>query len=522
MSSPNNQQPEAGDGQSGLVIEEMLAAMLEATATTSNIKSKTSPSAALDEPKSDRIDLRRFKSHGPKFRGPFQAVEPFLNWIRGVQIHFTTRAITNDDDKLHVISGLLEETNLLAFYATKVNNYMGKPWSDFKTRLFEYALPQSWRSDLKEKIQHIAMSDTESFTTYSTRARTLQSMFNFDKRALSDHALAELVVYCMPPDLKAKVKEWQLLDSPDFNYSAFEQRCSLFYENLPQHRFSPTNAALPPYNCNDPDIMWRIHTYLNSVGRCHFCKKTCGNAAGTCPGPCDQNRVMIPDLFVTPPKPPNYSATRAWNSPQPPPRPPSSAPGRPLGRPAGVATLTDEANECPALSASAIALYSEVDGAVQLNALAGLTLDEIVENECHPLSDADFINDTTENPVYYEDCGLATATVSGEDHADPAFNEDCLGHLLVDKTKWVPPSLSPARPLHQFHNGLTHSSPYCGCHSDALINTYVPSLLNQSSPSVFPGTLSTLATSDAQDYYHKTGFGINNSICATEAPRPAL
>ncbi|OAV87483.1 hypothetical protein PTTG_10608, partial [Puccinia triticina 1-1 BBBD Race 1] len=336
MPSPNNQQPDTGDGQSGMVIKEMLAAMLalqkttqiqlqttqklndsclnklEATATTSNIKTKTSALTASAEPKSDRIDLCRFKSDGPKFQGPFQAVEPFLNWIRGVQIHFTTRDISNNNDKLHVIGSLLEETNLLAFYATKVNNYI-----------------------IMEKIQHITMRDTKSFATYSTRA--------------------QLVVYGMPQDLKAKVKEWQLLDAPNFKYSAFKQCCSLFYKNLPQHRFHPTNATLPSYERNDPDILWHIHAYLNLVGRCHFCKKTCRNAAGTCPGPCDRNRVMIPDLFVTPPKPPNYSAPRAWTRPQPPPRPLSSAPGRALGRPAGVATLTDEINKYPALSASAIA-----------------------------------------------------------------------------------------------------------------------------------------------------------------------
>ncbi|OAV91357.1 hypothetical protein PTTG_08038 [Puccinia triticina 1-1 BBBD Race 1] len=194
--------------------------------------------------------------------------------------------------------------------------------------LFEYALPQSWQSNIKEKIQHIAMKDTESFTAYSTQARMLQSMLNFDNITLSDHDLAELVVYGMPQDLKAKAKEWQLLDAPDFKYSVFKQRCSLFYETLPQHRFCPGSSPPPSsYNQGDPNFVWRIHAYLDTVGKCHFCKKHCTNAAGTCPGPCDRNRVVILNSFFTPPKPPNYSAPWAWTSPQAPPKPLSSAPG---------------------------------------------------------------------------------------------------------------------------------------------------------------------------------------------------
>ncbi|OAV86442.1 hypothetical protein PTTG_10098 [Puccinia triticina 1-1 BBBD Race 1] len=249
----------------------------------SNIKTETSPPNSPAKPKSNRIDLRHFRLDGPKFQGPFQAVEPFLNWIQGVQIHFTTRAITNNDDKLHVIGTLLEETNLLSLYANEVGSYMGKPWSDFKARLFEYSLPQLWREDLEEKAQHLAMMDSETFITYSTRARTLQSMINFNKVTLLDCALAKLVVYGLPRDLKAKVREWQLLEATNFKYPTFEQRCCVFYKTLPRRRFQPANPSSPlqTYDRNDPDFVWRIHAYLDLVGRCHFCKKYCGNAAGT-------------------------------------------------------------------------------------------------------------------------------------------------------------------------------------------------------------------------------------------------
>ncbi|OAV85357.1 hypothetical protein PTTG_10469 [Puccinia triticina 1-1 BBBD Race 1] len=203
MANDKNQ-PNSEGGQGGMVIEEMLAAMLALQKTTPiqletaqkltdarlnmletkpaspNVSAETSSLASA----SNRINLRRFQSDGPKFKGPFQAVEPFLNWIQGVQIHFTTRAMTNNDNKLHVIGTLLEETNLLSLYANKVGAYIGKPWSDFKARLFEYSLPQSWRDDLEEKAQHLLMMDLEAFIVYSTRAQTLQSMINFDKVSL--------------------------------------------------------------------------------------------------------------------------------------------------------------------------------------------------------------------------------------------------------------------------------------------------------------------------------------------------
>ncbi|OAV90839.1 hypothetical protein PTTG_28181 [Puccinia triticina 1-1 BBBD Race 1] len=180
--------------------------------------------------------------------GPFQAVEPFLNWIQGVEIHFITRDVTNDDNKLFITGTLLDETNLLSLYRKKANSYKGKPWIYFKARLFDYTLPASWHDDLKEKLLHLTMADSESFITYSNQARTLQSLYNFDKVLMSDHDLAEL--YGMPRNLKAKVKEWkwQVLDAPNFKYGFFEQRWT-----LPTSNTDSSNNAVESSTTTSPN-----------------------------------------------------------------------------------------------------------------------------------------------------------------------------------------------------------------------------------------------------------------------------
>ncbi|KAA1089558.1 hypothetical protein PGT21_022198 [Puccinia graminis f. sp. tritici] len=123
-----------------------------------------------------RVDLQKFRlSDGPVFRGPFGKIKPFLKWIRGIQIFFSTKEVTHAEDKVRIVGSLIEETNLLAFYHNGLETYIGGTWKEFKTALFDFALPPRWRTDLKEQIQHLQMLDSESFLAYSTRARTLQS-----------------------------------------------------------------------------------------------------------------------------------------------------------------------------------------------------------------------------------------------------------------------------------------------------------------------------------------------------------
>ena len=62
------------------------------------------------------VDLQRFRvTDRHLYTGPTQAIKPFLNWIQGVQIFFTTKGVTHDLKKLHIVSSLIRETNTLAF-----------------------------------------------------------------------------------------------------------------------------------------------------------------------------------------------------------------------------------------------------------------------------------------------------------------------------------------------------------------------------------------------------------------------
>jgi hypothetical protein len=122
-------------------------------------------------PVTGRVDLQQFKIlDRPSFKGPFQAVEPFLKWIHGIQIFFSTKAVTNDSKKVRIFGCFIAETNLLSFYANKAKAFVEKPWSDFKQRLFEVGLPAEWCTTLKMKIRQLKMSDNESLITFSTRA----------------------------------------------------------------------------------------------------------------------------------------------------------------------------------------------------------------------------------------------------------------------------------------------------------------------------------------------------------------
>ncbi|KAH9445338.1 hypothetical protein Pst134EA_031359 [Puccinia striiformis f. sp. tritici] len=42
-----------------------------------------------------RIDLQRFRANGPLYTGPPQEVEPFITWIQGVELLFTTSGVVS-------------------------------------------------------------------------------------------------------------------------------------------------------------------------------------------------------------------------------------------------------------------------------------------------------------------------------------------------------------------------------------------------------------------------------------------
>lgn len=166
------------------------------------MKIKNEIGARAKQPAPGRVDLQKFcTSDGPTYRGPFQETEPFLQWIHGVQIFFKTKSIGNAADKIKILGNLIAETNLQSFYVNEVLSFLTKSWEEFKTRMFNFALPNNWRSGLQRQIRKLDMLPTKTFLEYSTQARTLQSLFNFDAKKFSklrDLQLAQFVVYGLP------------------------------------------------------------------------------------------------------------------------------------------------------------------------------------------------------------------------------------------------------------------------------------------------------------------------------------
>ncbi|KAA1131050.1 hypothetical protein PGTUg99_029477 [Puccinia graminis f. sp. tritici] len=320
-----------------------------------------------------RIDLQKFRlSDGPIFRGPFGEIEAFLKWMRGIQIFFSTKGVTHAEDKVRIAGSLIEETNLLAFYHNGSATYIGGTWKEFKAALFDFALPPRWRTDLKEQIQHLQMLNSESFLAYSTRARTLQSLHNFDEATLTDLELAQFVTFGTSGALRGKIDDFELLERTPFVYATFEKKASGYHKNLmihlPTHepRIQPSGPVQQTRQLTKDEFIWRIHAYLDSQGLCHFCKKACGSAPGTCPGPLDRSIVPIPPSFVAPAKPSDYKRPTPRNGTQSVAGKPTNLPaGRPSPKTASVSALAEE-DLYSALDEAAVSAIQLMDDELEL------------------------------------------------------------------------------------------------------------------------------------------------------------
>ncbi|PLW12942.1 hypothetical protein PCASD_25191 [Puccinia coronata f. sp. avenae] len=326
---------------------------------------------ATPAPPSDRINLQTFCiADGPSYSGLFHAVEPFLKWLLGVQIFFATKAVTHNTDKILIVGGLIREISTLSFYLSSINVFVQLSWSEFKHKLLELALPSLWRTKLRHQIHKLAMGNTETFLASSTRARTLQSMVNFDDHSFSDFALAEFVVSGLPDELKAQANNFELLEKTSFVYGAFESKLQRFYDNLPQRttgrtrQLAPAAASATPA-ANQPskdDTIWRIHSFLNLQGQCHHCKATCGSAPGACLNPVNQAYINIPTAYVAPLKPSNYKPPKAWSAPR-------TIAGKPTQAPAGRSTTVAGITEdClfPNLNAASVAAFAAIEKELRL------------------------------------------------------------------------------------------------------------------------------------------------------------
>ncbi|KAH9454665.1 hypothetical protein Pst134EB_014731 [Puccinia striiformis f. sp. tritici] len=272
--------------QSASRLERLETALLKMT-----IKAEPREASTAVEP--GRINLQRFKTtDGPLFNGPFQSVEPFITWMNGVQIFFANKAVWHPVDKIRIIGCLIREANTLAFYASGVDSFVTKSWDEFKTALFDFALPPLWRTEIRTQIQYLKIWDSELFIAFSTRARTLQTMANFDagtNPSVNDVDLAESVTLGLPIEVRNLITDHQVLQASPFTYGSFESRVAGFHEGLRRLRAVRARSAAPATQCSGQsskglpleDTIWRIHSFLDSEGRCHFCKKTCGSPPAT-------------------------------------------------------------------------------------------------------------------------------------------------------------------------------------------------------------------------------------------------
>jgi hypothetical protein len=173
-------------------------------------------------PPSGRIDLQRFRNaDGPIYTGPFHDVEEFLKWMNAVQFFFASKGVSHDSNKIRIIGSLIWEFNVLSFYSNHVDTLVELSWTAFKSKLFGFALPPLWCTTLRDQLRDFRMCDTEAFSSFSTRARTLQTIVNFEGGAdaidgersptIPDLELAEAVLHGLPAELKALVKNHQVL-----------------------------------------------------------------------------------------------------------------------------------------------------------------------------------------------------------------------------------------------------------------------------------------------------------------------
>ncbi|KNF05844.1 hypothetical protein PSTG_01241 [Puccinia striiformis f. sp. tritici PST-78] len=161
--------------------------------------------------------------------------------------------------------------------------------------------------------------------------------------------------------LRGKIEDFDLLEKTLFNYGLFEKKATGYHKTIPQVLPSPiaTNQTVKNTtgigHLNQEDFFWRIRSYLDAQGRCHYCKKSCGNAPGTCPGPLDRRPVDVPSSFVTPPKPVNYVRPQPRSDSQPVAgkavHPPA---GRPSNRSSSLAALEERDEQNDAYLQSAV------------------------------------------------------------------------------------------------------------------------------------------------------------------------
>lgn len=184
-------------------------------------------------------------------------------------------------------------------------------------------------------------------------------------------------------ELKTKVRKWEVLNKSQFDFHRFEEKCDSLYASLVAHRIitlRPYQPRAPPItsgrgkgsqpasgtrpHLSNEDFSWRLNTFLDSQGRCRFCKDFCGSEVGQCTRPRNRTKTVIPDDWIAPPRSASHQPPCARSSPHHtqnlPPRartfgrPPYPATTGPLARTAAI-------TECPELDTASLAALRELD-----------------------------------------------------------------------------------------------------------------------------------------------------------------
>jgi hypothetical protein len=211
-----------------------------------------------------------------------------LKWLKAVQIFFAAKGVTHDKDWIHVVGSLIRETNTITWYENGSDKLTRLGWLDFRAKLIKFVLPPLWHTTLRHRLHDLSMGDSESFASFSTRARTLQSMLNFEQHTTTDFAIAEAIMFGLPQEVKALVNNFRLLRANPFDYSEFESDVQGYFNNLPKRTTARSRAPAAQSSSSAPsrprpsheEVVWCIHAYLDSQGRCHFLQENLRQLAG--------------------------------------------------------------------------------------------------------------------------------------------------------------------------------------------------------------------------------------------------
>ncbi|POW08157.1 hypothetical protein PSTT_07775 [Puccinia striiformis] len=284
--------------------------------------------ARLAESTSRIARLEEALIDGPTYTGPYQEVEPFLLWLNSLDMFFRAKDISNERTMIILTGSFIKESNLLKFFATDSKRLLDGTWTAFRTELMATALPSRWQTVIRKQLRFFKMTASESFAQFVARGRSLQLMLNFDRTMVTDIDLAEGITFGLPETVESDIYKLRLLEDSPFIFSEFVARATDCYNTVatsqPRSRGTGTTGSArtdTPFLPQD-DYVWRIHSYLDSVGKCHYCKQHCGSAhAGQL---CRTNSL-------------DESASRERESSTP-----SLPAGRQTSRPAGVAGISDE------------------------------------------------------------------------------------------------------------------------------------------------------------------------------------